>query len=384
MLLAMGVALGACTTPRRLPAVPAELQTSAVVPGMADVRYFAPHYGQLLRDMRLTIVRERAALAAEGIRGPLPPISHLAVSGGGANGAFGAGLLIGWTEQGDRPKFDVVTGVSTGALIAPFAFLGPAYDAQLKRLYTEVSDKDILNLRGISAALFDDALADNLPLQKLVETNITPALLEAIAAESLKGRTLLVATTDLDADRSVLWNITRMAESRDPRALPLIHKILVASAAIPGELPPIMLEVEADGRQYQEMHVDGGATQQVFAIPAAISLNKVAQRDRTFYVIRNSRLSVAWEQVERSVPSIAKRAIASLIHNQGVGDMYQIAAIAKRDGAHFRLAYIPDSFTRPAPDDFDRDYMNALFLVGHKLGRDGYPWSTEPPGFADE
>lgn len=132
------------------------------------------------------------------------------------------------------------------------------------------------------------------------------------------------------------------------------------------------------------MHVDGGATQQVFAIPAAISLNKVAQRDRTFYVIRNSRLSVAWEQVDRSVPAIAQRAISSLIHNQGVGDMYQIAAIAKRDGARFRLAYIPDSFTLPAPDDFDRDYMNALFLVGYKLGRDGDPWVTQPPGFADE
>ncbi len=376
--------LGACASPSRLPAVPPALQNQAVVPNLADIRYRAPDFGRMQDDLLLTVQRERAALDARGERGPLPPISFLAISGGGANGAFGAGLLVGWTQHGDRPVFNLVTGVSTGALIAPFAFLGPKYDTQLKRLYTEITDKDILNLRGISAALFDDALADNLPLQKLVEANITPQLLEAIAEESAKGRTLLVATTDLDADRRVLWNITLMAESRHPRALALIRKILVASAAIPGELPPLMLDVEAAGHAYQEMHVDGGATQQVFVLPAKFLLPKLAQRDRTWYVIRNSRLSVASVQVERSTLSIAQRAISSLIHNQGIGDLYQIAAIAKRDGAHLRLAYIPDSFTVPAPDDFDRDYMNALFLVAYKLGRDGYPWATEPAGFVDE
>jgi len=376
--------LGACASPSRLPAVPPGLQNQAVVPNLADIRYRAPDFGRMQDDLVLTVQRERAALDARGERGPLPPISFLAISGGGANGAFGAGLLVGWTQHGDRPEFNLVTGVSTGALIAPFAFLGPKYDTQLKRLYTEVTDKDILNLRGISAALFDDALADNLPLQKLVEANITPQLLEAIAEESAKGRTLLVATTDLDADRSVLWNITLMAESRHPQALALIRKILVASAAIPGELPPLMLDVEAAGHAYQEMHVDGGATQQVFVLPAKFLLGKVAQRDRTLYVIRNSRLSVASVQVERNTLSIARRAISSLIHTQGVGDLYQIAAIAKRDRGHFRLAYIPDSFVQPAPDDFDRDYMNALFLVAYQLGRDGYPWAKEPPGFVDE
>ena len=349
LVLMAVVLLGACAAPHRLPAVPVALEDSAVVPGMADVRYFAPDFGQMERDMQLTIVREKAALAASGYNGPLPPISYLALSGGGANGAFGAGLLVGWTAHGDRPMFNVVTGVSTGALIAPFAFLGPAYDAQLKRLYTEVSNKNILSPRGIRALLFDDAMADNLPLQELVEENVTPTLLKAIAAESLKGRTLLVATTDLDADRSVLWNITLMAESHDPRALTLIRKILVASAAIPGVLPPMMLDVQAGGHRYQEMHVDGGATEQVFAIPAKIVLNKVARRDRTFYLIRNSQFSVPRKEVKRSVIAISRRAIASMIHDQGVGDMYQIAAMAKRDGAHFRLAYISDSFTMRAP-----------------------------------
>ncbi len=381
-LLAAG--LLACSTPPRQPAVPHGLQAQAQVPNLPDIRYRGPGFGRLQDDLLLTVQRERAALAASDSLGPLPPISFLALSGGGGDGAFGAGLLVGWSEHGDRPTFNLVTGVSTGALIAPFAFLGPKYDTQLKRLYTEISDKDILNLRGISAALFDDALADNLPLQKLVEHNITAELLEAIAIESAKGRTLLVATTDLDARRSVFWNVTLMAESRHPKALQLIRQILVASAAIPGELPPMMIDVEAAGHAYQEMHVDGGTTQQVFVLPTELVLSDVARRERTLYVIRNARLAVDSEQVERSALAIATRAIASLIYTQGIGDLYEIAALAQREDAHFRLAYIPDGFDKVATQAFDREYMNALFLVGYRLGRDGYSWAHKPPGFAGE
>jgi predicted acylesterase/phospholipase RssA len=330
------------------------------------------------------VQRERALLKAQGQDGPLPPISFLALSGGGADGAFGAGLLVGWSQRGDRPDFNIVTGISTGALIAPFAFLGPAYDAQLRKLYTEISDKDVLQLRSIAAALLDDALADNQPLQRLVEANITQQMLDAIAAESLKGRTLLVGTTDLDARRSVFWNLALMAESRHTQALALVRKILVASAAIPGELPPAMIDVEVDGRRYQEMHVDGGTTQQVFVLPSEVVMTEVARRERTLYVIRNSRLAIDSTAVERSALAIASRAIASLIHTQGIGDLYEIATLARRDGAQFRLAFIPDSFNQTAQDSFDRKYMNALFEVGYQLGRDGYRWAHKPPGLAGE
>ena len=287
---------------------------------------------------------------------------------------------MGWTAHGDRPDFNVVTGVSTGALIAPFAFLGPKYDTQLKRLYTEISQKDILEARGFTAALFDDALADNLPLQQLVEANVTQGIIDALAVESKKGRLLLVGTTDLDARRSVFWNLTLMAESRHPDALKLIRKILVASAAIPGELPPAMIDVEVDGKRFQEMHVDGGTTQQVFELPPEVVLNEVVRRDRTVYVIRNSRLETDSVEVRRNTLSIAARAIASLIHTQGIGDLYEISAITRRDGSKLRLAFIPDTFTRVPKEPFERDYMNELFIVGYNLGRAGYPWSTRPPG----
>lgn len=382
--LVLTAVMAGCGTPPRQPAVPQAQQHHASVPSLPGIRYRAPDFDGLKRDLVTTVQRERALLKSAGYDGPLKPISFLAISGGGADGAFGAGLLVGWTQRGDRPEFNLVTGVSTGALIAPFAFLGPAYDAQLKRLYTEISDKDILLMRGLPAALFDDALADNLPLQKLVEANITQEVLDAIAAESRKGRTLLVGTTDLDARRSVYWNLTLMAESGQPQALPLIREILVASAAIPGELPPAMIDVEVEGKRYQEMHVDGGTTQQVFVLPTEIVMTDVARRERTLYVIRNSRLAVDSVQVERTAYRIASRAIASLIHTQGIGDLYEIAAIARRDGAQLRLAFIPDSFEMVAKGTFDRDYMNQLFLVGFELGRAGYPWASRPPGLGGE
>ena len=380
LTLCVAVALAGCGSQPRLPSVPHALQYEAVVPGMPGIRYRAPKVDDLIKDLRVTVQREQATLRAHGYSGPLLPISFLAISGGAENGAFGAGLLVGWTQRGDRPEFNFVTGVSTGALIAPFAFLGPKYDPQLKRLYTEISAKDVLALRSIVGALFDDALADNLPLKQLVEVNITQEVIDAIAAESRKGRLLLVATTDLDAQRTVYWNLTLMAESRHPAALELIRMILVASAAIPGELPPAMIDVEAGGQRYQEMHVDGGTTQQVFLLPPELVLTEVARRDRTVYVIRNSRLEVDSMEVKREALAIAGRAVASLIHTQGVGNLYEIAAQAQRDGAKFRLAFIPESFDKTLPQAFDRTYMNELFLVGYQMGAAGYPWATEPPG----
>jgi predicted acylesterase/phospholipase RssA len=203
--------------------------------------------------------REQAYLKSQGHTGALPPVYFLAVSGGGDNGAFGAGLLNGWTETGTRPEFKLVTGVSTGALIAPFAFLGPDHDGTLKRFYTTLAPSDILEMRSLLAAITSDALADNAPLWQLVENVVDQALLDAIAAEyNDKGRLLLVATVDLDARQSVLWNMTKIAASDDPKALELFRSVMIASAAIPGTFPPVMIDVELDGQAYQEMHVDGG------------------------------------------------------------------------------------------------------------------------------
>lgn len=362
----------------RLPPPPVLDARPPLVVDAPAIRYYPHDSAELRRDLEETYQRERAMRGVPN-DAVLPEASFLALSGGGQNGAFGAGLLVGWTEHGDRPEFRIVTGVSTGALIAPFAFLGPAWNKTLTRLYTEVSSKDIVEERNISAALFDDALADNLPLQKLVEANVTDEVLEALARESLRGRTLLVATTDLDTRRTVFWNLTLMAEVRTPRTLDLVRRILVASAAIPGELPPAMIDVEVDGKRYQEMHVDGGTTTQVFLLPRDILLSDLAARSRTVYVIRNGHLHIRPREVPRSALEIVKQAIASLIHTQAIGNLYQIALRAEHDGSALRIAFIPDAFTLEERDDFDRDYMNELFLLGYTMARRGFPWLTAPP-----
>lgn len=379
-----------CATPPRQPAVPDQLQNQALIPGLEKIRYRIGNpddIAEMEREGIESIKREEAYLAASGHHGPLPPAVFLAISGGGDNGAFGAGLLNGWTAAGTRPTFKMVTGVSTGALTAPFAFAGPAYDATLKAVYTTISAKDILEPRSLLAALTSDAMADNHPLWKLIGKYVDQALLDVIAAEYAKGRLLLVGTTDLDARRAIIWNLTKIAASRHPRALELFRTLMVASAAIPGAFPPTMIDVEVGGQPYQEMHVDGGAMAQVFVYPPSLHLKDETRRlglkprERRVYVIRNSRLDPEWSQVERSTMTIAGRAISSLIHTQGIGDLYRIYLTTQRDGVDFNLAFIPDSFNAPHTEDFDTEFMRQLYAVGYDMAAKGYPWQKKPPGF---
>src|SRR5262245_109846 len=352
MAMMSGALLG-CSTPVRLAAVPKDQQAAAIVDGMTGIRYWQKEDLPLMKQDGLeAYTREAELFAAAGNKGPLPPANYLAVSGGGEDGAFGAGLLVGWTETGTRPEFKLVTGISTGALIAPFAFLGPAYDQQLKEVYTTISGKDVLEERGMLAGLFDDALADNAPLRRLVAKYVTADMLKAIAAEYAKGRILLIGTTNIDARRPVIWNIGKIASSGSPQALDLVHSILVASAAIPGAFPPTMIDVEVNGEHYQEMHVDGGASAQVFVYPpsfhvAQISSQAGVNRERHVFIIRNARLDPDWADTKRETLSIAGRAISSLIQNQGVGDLYRIYATTQRDGVDFNLSYIPPTFDVP-------------------------------------
>jgi len=378
--------LAACSAGDRLPAVPPELYDSAEVVGMPNVRYSSGDVPDLIQEMVESVQRERDAMKADGDLGPLHPANFLALSGGGDKGAFGAGILVGWTKAGNRPEFKMVTGVSTGALIAPFAFLGPKYDQQLQDIYTNISGKDILTKRNPFALLLDDAMADNAPLWALMKKYVNEAMLRDIATEYKRGRLLIIGTTNLDKMHGTLWNIGKIAASGHPDALHLIHSILIASAAIPGAFPPVLIDVEAGGKRYQEMHVDGGTIHQVFVYPSYVRL-KVALaaagivRERHMYIIRNARLDPDWMQVERKVLTIAERSVVALIQEQGRGDLYRIHSIALRDGVDFNLAYIPPTFDAPHPDDFDTGFMRALFKLGYDQAAGGYPWAKAPPGY---
>lgn len=334
-------------------------------------------------EARDASAKERAWLIANGHTGELPTVNILAISGGGDNGAFGAGFLNGWTASGTRPEFNVVTGISTGALIAPFAFLGPRYDPMLTRFYTTISRDDIFKSRGLVKGVLGEAMADTRPLANLIAQYTDQALLDAIAGEYAKGRILLVGTTNLDALEPVIWNMTAIAASKNPGALKLFRSILLASASIPVAFPPVMIDVEVDGVRYQEMHVDGGTMAQVFVYPPSLSaaIGETAPRRRVLYVLRNARLKPEWANVPRKTMPIAARAIGSLTTTQGIGDLYLIFATSQRDNVEFNLAYIPASFRLQRREQFDTNYMRQLYTTGKQLAEAGYQWQKFPPGF---
>jgi Patatin-like phospholipase len=294
--------LAGCTLPVRGPAVPRGEVTQASVLGLPNERFFPSHGTEAMSAEVVAAVQRQQRLLGLAPDDLPPQTNILAVSGGGENGAFGAGLLCGWSEAGDRPTFFAVTGVSTGALTAPFAFLGTAYDDQLRAVYTDLEPADVLKPRGlIFGALFSDAMADNLPLYKTISGYLTTEMQTAIAKGYAEGRLLWIATTDLDAQVPVIWNIGAIAASDHPRALDTIRRVLLASAAIPGAFPPSMVDVTLNGVAYQEMHVDGGAFAQVFLYPPSLTrLRRERMRqgkpvpDVEAYVIRNARLDPDW------------------------------------------------------------------------------------------
>jgi predicted acylesterase/phospholipase RssA len=381
--------LPGCTTPERGSTVPIGEATQATVLGIPNERFF-PLTGlaPLEAEFNAAVARLHRTLGVP-VNGTMPELQLLALSGGGENGAFGAGLICGWTEHGGRPTFELVTGISAGSLIAPFVYLGSDYDAQLRSVYMQLSPDKVLTKRSIAAALFDDALTDNQPLFKTISSYLGEDILAAIAKTYDQGRLLLVGTTDLDAQQPVFWNIGAIAKSGHPRALDTVRRILLASAAMPGIFPPSMIDVTLNGNRYQEMHVDGGALGQAFLYPAALMSQRQERMRRgepviqlQAYVIRNGRLNPEWADVERRTLPIAERAISTMTTAGGFNDVVRIYANAQRDGIGFNLAYIGTDFTEKLPQSFDPGYMRALFDYGYQRGRSGYDWAHKPPYFS--
>lgn len=312
------------------------------------------------------------------------PHTYLAISGGGSDGAFAAGLLLGWTASGTRPEFTVVTGISAGALVAPFAFLGPEYDDVLRRVSAELEEKDVLERRRLLRAIRTDALATTEPLKALIAEYVDEEVMERIAEEHRKGRVLNIGTANLDSMRPVIWRLGAIANSGHPKSLELIRSLMLASASIPGVFPPVIIPVEYEGEVYDELHVDGGATSQVFLYPVSLDMEAVEERLEVpgrskVYVIRNSRLDPLYENVENKLFPIAGRSISSIVRTQGIGDLYRIYLETCRDGLDFHLAYIPDSFAEEPESDFDTAYMRKLFDVAYEAAKAGYPWEKMPP-----
>ena len=382
MIFAAGIVGCAGKLPRN--PLPSDFSNEAHIPGIPEARFWAdewPKYSLeiLNKSSDEELRRDYTALYNK-------PHNYLAISGGGANGAFGAGLLAGWTESGTRPEFTMVTGISTGALSAPFAFLGHDYDDELKEVYTTTDTEGIAKRRYPIYLYLDESLAVTKPLRNMIEHYINNEVIEAIAREHKNGRRLYIGTANLDAGRGVIWNLGAIAASDYPRRVALIHDILQASSAIPVMFPPVMIPVEVNGRFYDEMHVDGGTGAQVFVYPAAIDWKMIAAKLKVqgtpgVYVIRNSFIVPDYTEMKRSILPIGSRAIDSLIRTQGIGDLYQIYTLCMRDGISFNLAYIPSEFSEEPSEEFDPIYMGKLYDLGYKLAKAGYLWQKYPPGY---
>lgn len=371
VVLAGMVALAGCASPElaRIPYTAAEASI-ADIPGMPHVRFYA--------DTNASVFDNYASRG----QGASASIDYLALSGGGADGAFGAGLLHGLAETGRRPTFAIVSGVSTGALMAPFVFLGPAYDQRLEDIYNGDFGAGLLKNVNILNGLFGNALVENDKLGRLVAKNVDQAIVDAVGAEYRKGRRLFIATTNLDAQRSVVWDMGAIATSGSPNALSLFRQVMTASASIPALFPPRQITVEANGRTFKEMHVDGGTIQQVFVAPDSVLYGETKDRPfprlKNLYVLLNNQIDPSFKVVDNETIAVGTRSLSTILKREVHNNVQASYAYARRHGVGFHLAALPGDYDDSAGDTFDPAFMRSLYAYGVEQGKSATPWTDAP------
>ncbi len=364
-VVACSLAVAACTSLPRAPYTAAEASSSRVL----DVE-----------GLRRFTDEPVAKFSQEKGDGALIR-NYLALSGGGAAGAYGVGVLNGWTAAGTRPTFSIVSGVSTGGLIAPFAFLGPRYDDTLREVYTSGIAESLLEDPSIIRVLFGSGLFGNTRLRELVARYVGPEILAAVARENAKGRKLLVVTTDLDTQRTAIWDMGKIAAVGTPEALKLFRDVMAASASIPLVFPPILIQAEGEGRRFQEMHVDGGVTAPVLTLPDALLLNgRLPAGNRlNIYILVNKKLERTFELVPNRTVEVAARSLSSITQSQTRSVILSTYEFAKVNRLGFHLSYIERDYPKPPSEGFDTAYMQALYRYGYEKAATGRAWSSELP-----
>jgi hypothetical protein len=368
-------ALAGCESLPRTPFT-AEEQAKAEIPGLPGARFWAD---------APDVAREASRLSRQQERN----LTYLALSGGGGDGAYGAGILNGWTKAGGRPQFTIVSGVSTGALIAPFAFLGPAYDDTLRELYTGGLGATLVDSPNPIGALFGAGVFDNNRLRDLVRRFVTPDMVAQVAAEHAKGRRLLIVTTNLDAQRPVIWNMGEIAAAGTDESLRLFQDVMTASASVPGVFTPELITARANGRYFQEMHVDGGVTSNVFILPQDFLVRdpRVLQKGSRarFFVILNGKIEPSFSVVDNRTAEIAGRAVTTMTQVQTVATLRATSAFARRNGIGFNLTYIGKEVPDGGSLGFDTSYMRKIYDYGYQkaLSREAWRSDLPRPGDAD-
>ena len=312
------------------------------------------------------------------------PFSILALSGGGADGAFGAGALVGLTRTGKRPQFSVVTGVSAGALLAPYAFLGSEWDQQLSDAYTSGRAEHLLQPRGLGV-IFDSSVYSGGPLEQLVDHYLSDALIQAVAREAASGRLLLVATTNVDTGETVVWDLGSIAMNGGPRARALMRDVLVASASVPGMFPPVIIRIQDEWGDYSEAHVDGTATAPFFVPAAFVQVPQdVPHRSApTVYVIVDGRLSEEPMSTRLRFKTIVSRSISAGLTHMVRTTLELTATTAQLQGASLQYSAIPAAYPNLAPFDFRASTMRSLFQYGYDCAHTGRLWISSQRAAAD-
>ncbi len=363
-----------CFGPTRLPSVPPDISASQLRDIDAPLNSTPKSDPDVLAILPDFIGHEQSAK---------PPISkssqnYLALSGGGNYGAYSVGLLNGWSASGTRPNFDVVTGISTGALIATYAFLGSRYDDRLRGDYAEFGADKVYKGRRKVSLLWADSALNSEPLEKRIEAAITDDILSEVAAAHASGRRLYIGTTNLDTRKLVIWDMGAIASSGRPNARRLYCQVLLASASVPGAFPPVMIDIEINGKKYQEMHVDGGTTTAVFFQPYMLNLDPNNVRSRAgsnLYVILAGKVFADARGVQPSLLNIAGTGIRAMLYAGARSDLGRLYTLAEITGVNFRMAAVSQDF--PINTDsmtFDQKEMRRLYDEGYRQGLNGGEW----------
>jgi Patatin-like phospholipase len=378
LALALLLLLEGCATGARREA-PVVDYRSVVLPGFpTGIRWF----GETRQDFEVRssdLLRQVQTAAGGG------PVNVLVLSGGGAGAAFGAGALVGWSRTGTRPDFQIVTGVSAGALIAPLVFAGRDWDPQLSEAFSGAQTAHLMRANWMGA-LFGTSVYQSGPLARLIDRYLTDDLMDAVAREAKKGRVLLVATTDLDRARTVIWNLGLIAQQGGIESKRLFRSVLIASASVPGVFPPVMIPVDQAGKQFEEMHVDGGATAPLFFIPdvAAILPNPLAPlHGGHLYILVNGGFRTSEETTRNRTVSIIRRSATATLQGSTRAALEIAYATAQRHQMSVAVAGIPDAYPFGGMLDFDASRMGALFAYGEHCAIVDQLW-TDPISALDQ
>jgi predicted acylesterase/phospholipase RssA len=374
----IGLLFGAATG-CRLPArtcVPPQVAMSYLRDADAPDGQFPMANPDLLSSLQQTLEKQNS----EGVVPNRPPQNYLALTGGGVFGSFTVGVLCGWTDSGKRPQFDVVTGISTGALIATYAFLGPKYDSVLRDYYSNYGSREVYRPRRKLSILWSDSVVDNTPLRQKIDAACTPELLAEVAEAHRAGRRLYIGTTNLDTRQLVIWDMGAIAASGRPEARTLYRDVILASCSVPAFFPPVRIEVEINGQRYEELHVDGGATTAVFFQPFMLQLDRGNIRSRAgsnLYVINAGKIFADPDCVKPRIIKIASTTLRTMLYAGSRNDLFRLYTLALITGVNYHLAAVPQDF----PMDLDAlkidpQQMRRLYEEGYRQGRTGEAWHT--------